>query len=256
MTPAPLRVVEREARIFRHLWQGSVFSGFVTPVLFLAAIGLGLGGLVDERTGQVEGLRYLRFVAPGLLVASAMQTAAGNALWPVMVGTKWLRTYHGMVATPLAAADVFAGFVVWQTLRATLFSAAFVAIAAAMGGVASLWGVLAIPAAALCAAAFVAPLAAFSVTQDSDATFPVIMRLGVLPLFLFSGTFFPVELLPRGLEVLSVLSPLWHGVELARGATTGSVGLAVALVHVSVLLALIAAGTWWGRRTFTRRLTA
>jgi lipooligosaccharide transport system permease protein len=116
--------------------------------------------------------------------------------------------------------------------------------------------VLAIPAAALCAAAFAAPLAAFSITLDSDIAFPVILRIGILPLFLFSGTFFPISQLPRGLRPLADASPLWHGVQLARGATTGTLDLGADIVHVLVLLACIGAGMLWGRRTFTRRLAS
>jgi lipooligosaccharide transport system permease protein len=116
--------------------------------------------------------------------------------------------------------------------------------------------VLAIPAAALCAAAFSAPLTAYSVGLDSDVAFPVIMRVAVLPLFLFSGTFFPISQLPDWLRPFAALSPLWHGVELARDATTGSLHLGADIVHVSVLVACVGAGLAWGRRAFARRLTA
>src|SRR5438270_284358 len=94
-----LRVLEREAIVFRKLWRGSAFSSFVTPVMFLAAIGLGLGGLVERRTGHVAGVGYLAFVAPRPLAASAMQTAAGSPLWPVMAGAKWVRTPRWAAAT-------------------------------------------------------------------------------------------------------------------------------------------------------------
>ena len=255
-TSGALRVVEREARVFRRLWRGSAFSTFLTPVLFLAAIGLGLGGLVDEGTGAVQGLPYLDFVAPGLLVAGAMQGAAADSLWPVMAGTKWLRTFHGMVATPLAPTDVFAGHVVWTAIRTALSATAFLAVAALLGAVPSAWGVLAVPAAVLCASAFAAPLAAFAASQDSDVPFPLVMRLGVMPLFLFSGTFFPVDQLPGWLRGLAVLSPLWHGVELARGATTGRLGAADAAVHVLALCVVVALGSWAGARTWRRRLAA
>ena len=109
---------------------------------------------------------------------------------------------------------------------------------------------------ALCAAAFCAPLAAYSVGLESDLAFPVIMRIGVLPLTLFSGTFFPISQLPDWLRPLAALSPLWHGVELARHATTGSLHLGADVVHISVLVACTGAGLLWGRRTFARRLTA
>ena len=253
-TPALLRVVEREARIFRRLWRGSVYSSFITPVLFLAAMGVGLGGLIDERNGAVGGLDYLTFVAPGLLAASAMQTAAGESLWPVMAGTKWVRTFHAMVATPVGASDVYGGFIVWTAVRVAMSASAFVLVAALLGGVPSLWGVLAVPAAVLCAAAFAAPLAAFAATQDTDVTFPLILRLAIVPLFLFSGTFFPVSELPAGLRAASAVSPLWHGVELCRAATTGSAEWGAVVVHVAVLTGCVAAGWLWGTRTSTRKL--
>jgi lipooligosaccharide transport system permease protein len=253
-TAAVFRVVEREARVFRRLWRSSVYSSFVTPVLFLAAIGLGLGGLVDERRGDVAGLDYLSFVAPGLLAASAMQTAAGESLWPVMAGTKWVRTFHAMVATPVGAADVYGGFVVWTAVRVSMSATAFLIVAALLGGVPSAWGVLALPAAVLCAAAFAAPLAAFAATQEVDVAFPLILRLGIVPLFLFSGTFFPVDELPDWLRPISALSPLWHGVELCRAATTGSVEWGAAAAHVAILAGCVGAGWVWGTRSFTRRL--
>ena len=255
MATTMLRVVEREARVFRRTWHGSVFSSLVAPVLFLAAIGVELGSLVDERSGPVEGLSYLQFVTPGMLAASAMQTAAGFSLWPVMAGTKWIRFFHGMVATPLSPGDIHAGLVLWAALRAALYGAGFFAVATLLGGVHSAWGLLAIPAAALCGAAFAAPLAAFAASQDTDLPFAVIMRLGIMPLFLFSGTFFPIDLLPAWLRVAAVLSPLWHGVEMCRAATTGSIEWWPWIGHGIVLAACVAAALPWGRRTFARKLT-
>jgi lipooligosaccharide transport system permease protein len=249
-----LRIVEREVTVWARLWRGIAFTLFVQPVLYLAAMGLGLGGLVDANTGDVDGLRYLEFVAPGLLVASAMQLAAGEAMWPVMGGMKWLRHFHGVVATPISAGHLYGGFVCWTAARALIGAAAFLAVAAPLGAIPSVWGVLAIPAAALCAAAFGAPIAAFSATQDTDLSFPMVMRLGVLPLFLFSGTFFPIDQLPGGLRPLAAASPLWHGVELARAATTGRFDALAAAGHVAVLAVCVAAGAWAGVRTFGRRL--
>ena len=254
MASPALRMVEREAVVFGRLWRGSVFSSFITPLLFLGAMGVGLGGLVDERNESVEGLSYLDFVTPGLLAASAMQLAAGDSLWPVMAGTKWFRTFHAMVASPLSAADVFRGFVAWRAVRAVIATVAFLVVAVALGGVASPWAVLTIPAAVLIAAAFSAPLAAFAATQETDLSFALIMRLVIVPLFLFSGSFFPISQLPDWAEPLAVVSPLWHGVELCRGATTGSIDALAAVGHVAVLVACTAAGAWWGSRTFARKL--
>ncbi len=255
-TPPVVRVMEREARVLARLWRGMVFSTLLSPLLFLAAMGLGLGGLVKAHTGRVAGLTYLDFVAPGLMVASAMQLAANEAMWPVLGGVKWMKTFHATVATPITAGEIVVGYVLWVVVRAIGASTVFFVVAALLGAVPSAWGVLAIPAAALCAGAFAAPLAAYSVTLDTDLVFPVIMRVGVLPLFLFSGTFFPLSQLPSGLRPLAAMSPLWHGVELARGATTGTLHIGADIVHVLVLLACVGAGFAWGRRTFARRLTS
>lgn len=254
-TPLTVRVVEHQAAVFRRFWRGSATFYLLNPLLFLAAMGIGLGGLVEERAGNVGGVPYLTFVAAGLLAASAMLGATAESMWPVMAGTKWVRSFHAMVATPLRPSDVYAGVVAWTAARAAVGASLFLAVAAVLGAVPSPWGVAAIPAAALCAAAFAAPLTAFSGSQETEAKFPLIMRIGVMPLFLFSGTFFPVSQLPDVLRPLTVLSPLWHGVELCRGATTGSIDLWPAFGHVAVLAACVAAGSLWGARTFTRKLT-
>src|SRR4051794_14034629 len=153
-------------------------------------MGLGVGGLVDERGGTVEGLSYLVFVAPGVLAASALQTAAGDSLWPILSGSKWQRFFHGMTASPLRPSDVMVGRLLWTVVRLSITSSVFLVVAVAFGAVPSPWGVLAVPAAVLGGCAVAAPLSAYSAAQDSDLSFPLVMRLGVIPLFLFSGTFF------------------------------------------------------------------
>jgi len=253
--PRWMLYAEREIRVYRRLWRGSVFTAFISPLLFLGAMGLGLGGLVKENSGTVDGLDYLVFVAPGLLVASAAQNATGGALWPLMAGFKWLRLYHGAVATPLRPRDVLTGYLTWIGLFYTLSAIPFLTIAALLGGVPSLWGVLAIPAAALTALAFASPIASFVATQQDENMFPVIIRLITLPLFLFSGTFFPLSNLPAAIRPIAWVTPLWHGAELARGATTGTLGFLEGLLHVAVLVAFIAVGVVIGNRTYARRLT-
>jgi lipooligosaccharide transport system permease protein len=249
-----LLYAEHEARVWRRLWRGTLFSGLAMPIMFLGAMGVGLGGLIDERSGTVQGLDYLTFVAPGLLVAGAMQNAAGAALWQVMAGHKWLGGYHAAVATPLRPGDVYGGYLIWMTTWTLMMAVPFMLVAALLGAVPSPWGVLAVPVAGLSALSFSAPLAAFSATQDSDASFPIIIRLIVLPLFMFSGTFFPLENLPAGVRPLAWATPLWHAVELARGATTGSIGLGPAGLHLAYLATVIGLGVAGGVRTFTARL--
>lgn len=254
--PGMALVLEREAQVYRRMWRSNVFSSVVLPVLFLGAMGIGLGGFIDERERSLGGLDYLDFVAPGLLAGSGMQSAAAAGLWHVMMGKRWMRYFHGIVATPLGASDVYGGFVLWTTVRIVINASVFLVVAAVLGGVASPWGVLAVPIAALTAMSFVTGLAAFSASQDDDAVFPLILRLGITPLFLFSGTFFPVSQLPDAIEWMSWLSPLWHGVEVARDATTGRFDLGADLVHLAVLAGVVAVCWRLGVRSFSKALTA
>jgi len=236
VTSAPvMRVLEREWIVWKRLWRGSTFSFVVSPLLFLAAMGLGLGQLVQKSTGNVDGVSYLEFVAPGLMAASAVMMAAGDSLWPVMAGVMWTAIRTGMSAT------------------------VFLIVAAILGAIPSAWGVFAIPATVLGAVAIAAPLCAWSILQESDGAFVVVMRIVVFPLFLFSGTFFPISRLPDAIEWLAFLSPMWHAVELSRGATTGGQAgadtVVAVVVHVGALVAFVVAGWWWGVRTFHRILT-
>ncbi len=255
-TPPLFRVVEREALVYARLWRGLAFSTFVQPALYLGAMGVGLGGLVKAHSGTVAGLSYLDFIAPGLLVASAMQLAASESMWPVLGGAKWMRQFHGVVATPISPGQLYGGFVLWTALRSMIGAAAFLLVAALLGAVPSAWGILAIPAAGLCSGAVCALLTAYSIRLDSDVSFPMIMRLGILPLFLFSGTFFPINQLPRGLHPFAALSPLWHGVEIARSATTGHFDAASIAAHIAVLAGCIAVGAYFGIRNFAWRLSS
>ncbi len=247
--------VEREWLVWRRLWRGTVFSSVFAPLLFLAAMGIGLGHLVDRHQGSVDGFTYLEFIAPGLMAASAVMQAAGGSLWPVMGGVKWMRTYHAAVATPIEFSDVYLGQLAWTGIRAVMSATAFLAIAALFGAVPSFWGVLAIPAAVLGALAVAAPLSAWAVERESDSAFVVVMRIVVFPLFLFSGTFFPISRLPDWLEPIALLSPLYHAVELCRAATTGSIVWLNAAGNVLMLLAFVAWGVWWGTRSFRRVLS-
>ena len=247
------RVIEREARAFSKLWRGSVFSSVMMPVLYLGAMGLGLGGLVNARHGQVSGTSYLQFVAPGLLAAGTSMSAAGEAMWPVMGGFKWMRHFHAIAAAVPSPSDIYDGIVAWRGCLVAMSATVFLIVAAALGGVPSVWGLLALPAAILGALAITAPLAAFVATRESDMSFIIIFRLAVFPLFLFSGTFFPTALLPGSIRWAVVISPLWHTAELCRHATTGR-GTWVDFVHVALLGTCIVVGRWWGHRTFAERL--
>jgi lipooligosaccharide transport system permease protein len=254
-----LRFVEREALIYRRLWRGTVFSQFIGPALYLLAMGVGLGGLISASGRTVDGLSYLVYVAPGLMAATVVQNATGESMWPVLAGFKWMRFYEGMAASPMTPDDVYVGNLIWIALRFTVTAAAFLVVATALGAILSWWAILAIPAAVAGAAALAAPLTAFTATQEDDHRFPIILRFLTLPMFLFSGTFFPLSQLPVLLRPVAWALPLYHSVELCRAATTGSLppgGWPILLAHVAVLAAYITVGYQWGTRTYSRRLAA
>ncbi len=240
---------------YRRTWRGSIFSSVLNPVLFLGSLGLGLGTLVNARgTAGLGGVSYLVYLAPGLLAASAMESAVGESTYPVFGSVKWNRTYQAAVATPLRPSDVFHGHVIFSAMRLTMNAMIFLAVAAALGGIQSGWAVAALPVAVLTGLAFAIPIEAWTITRTRDASFPMIYRFGMIPLFLFSGTFFPITQLPGWLQPVALVTPLWHGVTLCRDLTLGTATLGGALVHAGYLAALAAAGLAVGRRTYRRRL--
>lgn len=251
-----LRAAERDFFVYRRIWRANVFSLFVAPVLMLVAMGVILGDRVDSQADGLDGLDYITFLTPGLLAASAMQAASGYSLWPVMAGHRWLGFHRAMVAAPLGPTDILNGHLAWLTARAMLTSTVFVAAGALLGGVPSAWGVAAIPVGGLTAFAFGAPLSAWSARAEMDHSFDPIMRTGITPIMLFSGTFFPLSQLPAALELAAKALPLWHGVELARSATTGSGSLVAWVVHLLVLAGYVVVGWRWARSEFARRLTS
>lgn len=251
-----LRVVEGHLRTYRHTWRGSVVSSFVTPVLFLAAMGLGLGSLVD-RSGAgaaLDGPTYLAFLAPGLMAASAMQNAAADGAWPVMAGMKWIKTYHAALATPVRPRDLVGGHIVWSGLRLTFTLVVFAGIAVAFGALEPWPAVATVAPGVLTGLAFLTPVTAFSARLDSDYGLVAVFRFGVIPLFLFSGTFFPVDQLPGWLQPVAVATPLWHGVQLSRATGLGTPTAYPWPVHALVLLGLAAVGGALAVRSFERRL--
>lgn len=256
MTLAPaLRVVEAGARVYRRTWRGSVISTFLNPVLFLLAMGVGLGELVDEGGGGATlDLRYLTFLAPGLLAATAMQTAAGDASYPVMAGIKWRKTYHAALATPLGVSDLVVGHLGWVGLRLTFVTAVY-SIIMTLFGATTVWeGLLAVPPAVLTGLAFAAPVTAYTARLERETGLATLFRFGIVPLFLFSGTFFPIEQLPDGVEPLAYVTPLWHGVSLCRSFALGLEFPVNPLISIGYLAAWVVIGTLLAIRFMSRRL--
>jgi len=250
----PLRVFEYWVLQYRRVWRGTVVTSVVNPVFYLGALGVGLGTLVNKSGGQELGVSYIDFVAPGMLAATAMTIASGEASWPVMGSFKWTRQYFAMLATPIGPRDIMLGHQLWMTARVASTSVVYLVVITAFGGVNSWLGLLALPASVLLGAAFTAPVAAYAATRDSDAAFVPVNRFVIVPMFLFSGTFFPAERLPLLLEWLAYATPLWHGVELCRQFTLGDVHALAALGHAAYLLAFVVGGLIWAQRTYTKRL--
>lgn len=240
--------------VYRRVWRGSAVTSIVNPVFYLGALGVGLGTLVNKSSGNSLGVPYVDFVAPGMLAATAMTIAAGESSWPVIGSIKWTRQYFAMLATPIGIRDVVLGHQLWMTARVASSSAVYLGVIAAFGGVNSPLGILALPAAVLLGAAFTAPFAAYAATLESDAAFVGVNRFIVVPMFLFSGTFFPVSRLPLPLEWLAYATPLWHGVELCRMFTLGDVNGLRALGHAAYLLLFVVIGLAWAQRTYSARL--
>ena len=239
----------------RHAWRATVLSNVLNPVLFLAALGVGLGALVDRSDPDgLGGVAYLAFVAPGLLAATAMQIAASEAGQPVRSAAQWTKAYQAMLATPLDVRDVMGGHLLWILFRVATSCAIYAGVIAAFGAFESPWAVLALPVAVLTGMAFAAPVAAFAVTQDRDLGFAVLSRFVIVPMFMFSGTFFPIEELPGVLEPIAYVTPLWHGVDLARALSLGAASVGSAILHVSYLGLWVLAGTAVAAVTFRRRL--
>jgi lipooligosaccharide transport system permease protein len=254
---ATARVLEFNARVYRRTWRGGLVTTFLSPVLFLASLGFGLGRFVDSAgtaSDTLGGVPYAAWLAPGLLAASAMQTGGFAATYTIMGRVRWDRIYHGMLATPVTIRGIVLGELGWIGIRLAIAAGAFLLVMAAFGLVLSPLGVLALPAAMLTGLAFCAPILAFTPTQQNDQGFNAIFRFGLTPLFLFSGVFFPIEQLPEAIRWIAYLTPLWHGVDLTRSLTLGEVDAALAVVNILVLLGYITVGAAVAHRTFRRAL--
>lgn len=252
------RVLEYWLRRYRRTWRGSAVTGLLAPVLFLAGMGLGLGGLVQAGAGTVDGLRYIDFLAPGLLAATAMQTAIAESTWPVMAAIKWVRTYYAMLSTPIRVGDILFGHLAYIACRLTLGACAFLLAAGLFGVWSSPLVLLAVPAAVLTGLSFAAPVMGLAASIDSDAGFALVYRLGVIPLFLFSGTFFPVSQLPGWMQGIAVVTPLYHGAALCRALGTGTAGWDglgwAEMARVGYLAGWLALGTALALSAYRRRL--
>ena len=248
---------EHQWLLYARTWRGSIFGNFAQPVLFLVAMGIGLGSYVDKaNSAAMGGVPYLQFLAPALLVSSVMQGSVFEATFPVLAGFTWVRRYHAMYATPLTPFAIAFGQLSWIATRATLAGSIFLVVIVLLGAAATPGIVFAVPVGTLTALAFAGPIAAFMSSQRDTSAFNSIWRFGITPLFLFSGTFFPISQLPEAIRWIAWVLPLWHGVDLSRSLALGTAyeDPLLQVAHVVILTTYAVVGAVAMFVMFRRRL--
>ena len=252
-----VRVVERDLVFFKRIWKAVVLSSVIQPLMFLLGVGVGVGTLVDRGAASADVLgdvSYFAFYATAIIATATMFVAGQEALWPTMDGFMWSNAYRAMLSTPIVSRDVVFGQLLRFALRSAITGAGVAAVLVLFDDTRS-WGLpLAVLGGVLTGLAFAMPFAAWTATRESDISFPAILRFIVVPMFLFGGAFYPITQLPTALQPVAWFTPLWHGVELCRGAVLGGLSVADVTLHVGVLGLYIAAGTVACLVTFERRL--
>jgi lipooligosaccharide transport system permease protein len=246
-----------EARIRNMLkWRGIIlFEAVVNPTLYLVSIGIGVGSLIDANNG-VNGVSYLTFLAPALLASAAIQGSSDEVIFPVMEGFKWNRTFFGMRSTTLTAQQIALGVFLAAMARAMFSIIIYWIILYLFGALESDTAWLAMPAALLAGAAMGAVMLAMAAKiENENYFFTLVGRFIMIPMFLFSGTFYPLTQMPIFLQFFGWISPLWHASELGRYLTYDYPlsGLQLS-VHVVVLTAMVVIGLFFATRIFAKRL--
>lgn len=238
-------------------WTTVVGYAGLTPLLYVVAMGVGLGTLVDGASGGIGGVPYLTFVAPGLLVSTVVMSAGNEFMWPVMDGFKWGKLYFARGTSPATPGQVAAGELVAVGIRMAAEATLFWLVLVLLGATDPAWSWLMIPIATLGGMALGAPIMAFSATREDEGfEFSMIQRFVLMPMFLFAGTFYPLETMPAYLQWIGWISPMWHGTQLSRAVSFGlPLGGAEVALHVGFLVALLAVGATLAVRNFRRRLT-
>jgi lipooligosaccharide transport system permease protein len=257
-TPPIVRAWESHLTLYRAIWKSNVLGSFFQPLLYLLGMGLGVGALIDRGAGSenvLDGLSYFQFLAPALIATTAMMVTSVEAMWPVVGGFKWMRSFHAQAATPLTPRQIAGGVALWHATKAAIAVTGVVIVLALFDETRHVGLIAAIPFGILTGIAFAAPITAWSASRETDHSFPTINRFVIMPLFLFGGAFYPVSQLPDWMQPVAKITPLWHGVQLTRGAVHGRLEFASCLVHVTFLATLTIIGWILAGRTFTKRLT-
>jgi len=245
------RLFERNVVVYRSAWF-MLASGLFEPLLYLGSIGIGFGHLVHTVPFQGRQVGYADFVAPALLATSAMNGSIVDATFGVFFKLKHMKVYDAVLATPIRTTDIAIGEVAWSLARGLVYAAAFLVVAAMFGDINSYWALLALPAATLIGLCFAGVGTAATTFMRSWQDFDLV-QLAILPLFLFSATFYPLSTYPSGVRRVVEVTPLYHGVALIRQLTLGTVGWS-ALAHVAYLFLLGASGVLIAGRRLERRL--
>ena len=249
-----------EARLRAMLkWVWLILSiAIANPVLYLVSIGLGLGSYIDENTGAmgVDGVSYLTFLAPALLATAAIQGAMDESVYPTLEGFKWNKTFFSMNATPLSGNHIAMGVFLNSLIRTIFTAVIYWLVMLAFGVLDSPRAWLAIFTAVMAGAAFGALMQALAgLLENENVFFTMVERFIVMPLFLFSGTFYPLTNMPIFLQWIGWISPLWHATELGRWLTYGSeISTPMLFTHFIFLNSILIFGLIASRRIFTRRL--
>ena len=249
------RVLQRNLWVYRRTWRGSILGSFLTPLLYLSAMGLALGQLVTAGTAAFEGYPFVQFLGPGILAATCMQSAVFESTFPVLGKIAWRRNYEAMLATPLDVRHLLAGELLWVGFRVLTISSVFLVVLTLFGIPRWPFAILAIPSAILMGLAFSSVIIAFAATQRNGEGFSWVFRFVINPLFLFSGTFFPLTQLPEPVQWVAALTPLYHGVALIRGTILNEPAfLGLWPLHVAYLLGMLAIGWYLAHKLLKRRL--
>jgi lipooligosaccharide transport system permease protein len=247
------RLVERNIMVYRHQWI-VILSGVAEPIFYLVGIGFGLGGFIktvplpDGRT-----IPYAAFMAPALLATAAMNGAVFETIFNVFFRLNFAKTYDGILATPMGIKEIAIGEMLWALMRASLYAISMLILMTVLGLVLSPWALLALPITLFVAAAFSAAGLAGTAYLRTVQDFDIPMGLVVQPMFLFSGTFFPVSVYPLPIQIFMQATPLYHAINLVRGLTTGIVGWAQAWDFV-YLLGFFVLAMWIAMRQMERKL--
>jgi lipooligosaccharide transport system permease protein len=240
---------------YRRTWRGTIVISVANPLLFLLGVGVGLGQLVDRHApSALAGVSYTAFLAPGLLAASAMQTGFIEGGGRVVAAAGWQGSYRSAATTPLEPAEIMAGHLLFIAFRLLTSNVAFVVVMAAFGVSKGWWVIATLPAALLTGLAFAAPIAAWAVGLRSPSKIQSAFRFVLMPMYMFSGTFFALDQLPHWLRVAANVLPLTQGVELCRSLSLGSATTLEVLGRGAYLLALAIGGITVARLTYRRRL--